>query len=166
MKKGLAFIVGVLFAYACNQKPENSSPINRTYQKVVMSDTLQSMMKLFIKESGCNSKYNNIYIDKVREDYSIITLQANHNSDSRYGKALYFTELSGNVFFIYNGMEQYFVSDEKQIANMQIANNSCGVFWNIIDSAGTYKIIKNGGIPFFSLPDTTGKFLVPEITTE
>lgn len=161
----VSFLIITLMA-GCEDESSNprDAIIHPTYQEVILSDTLQSIMKDFVQQNSCKTKYNEIFFDKVNFQLSIITLKSRHAPETDNGLPLYYTKVSDAIFLIYNGMEQYIKSDMKHTRKMEFMSDdfSCpSILWNIVDSAGRIRVIKNGNLPFSPVRDTTFKFATP-----
>jgi len=160
MKTGFLLLILIALAKGCHTKEQVSKPLLPTYQEVTINTFLKEILISFLNTDKCHSKYNEMFIDKISIDKTIITLRKRHYPKGEYGNPLYYTKVEDSFFFIYSGMESYFLTDMVQTDTAKFLQDTCDVvFWNLIDSAGHFTIIEEGsGIPFYELPDPNGEF--------
>lgn len=159
-KCSVLLIVLCLFTI-CTQCSQNQYNKKETYllstsKKVEVSDSLRRYIILFLDENSCNNKYNSIYFDVVDYCSTIITIKNNFSINSEFGKPLFYTQFDEFIFFIYTGIEKYFIADIEKINTDGIQNNNCEItFWKLIDSTNTFTILKDPEynlLPFFEVP--------------
>jgi hypothetical protein len=146
MKVCLALLVFVICA--CSKQPERE--MNNS--SIKLDSSIVSFVKEFIKETNCQDALNEITIDKILPDSTIITIQ----TKSSYRR--YFTEfpkrrlivIANTPFFYYDGSEEFlenipFDTTEISFKNAQIGDMA----WTYVKSHGKVTKYKDGGGPWF-----------------
>ena len=110
----------------------------------------------FVKEAKCSDCLNEIYIDKILPNYTLITIKTRTYSSEymRDKHPLFRTKLSGVQFYVYSGIEDILKGDSKNMELPVDSSNNIFISWNRIGGfvrdiyfktgAGTYQPVDCG----------------------
>lgn len=164
--KTISIILCLFFLYSC--KNTKAKPITvkdsllsdhifkPTYNALLPNKKFDSIVVLFIKENPCDSCINEIYIDKVYPDKTLVTLKERvYNTEYlKKQNPLFIVNYCKKQFFVYSGLEDIFIGDKKLMPyNYNDANNKIFVKWGIVIDSNNYIVNrKYEGQPFFPQP--------------
>lgn len=162
----LNFICCILFSCSLEDKSEHSGQIE-------LDSSILNYAHAFVKEYKCQTCLNDITIDKIWPDSTIITIRtqtpyANYVKEHPVRQTL---EIDGVPFYLYTGAEKFIKSlpMDTTITNRKGENCSGLGIWTIINSKGKNVYLKYGGEPFYypdygdpeTAPKKTVRFLPP-----
>jgi hypothetical protein len=165
-KQLLKLSFGLLF-FSCQNNNANYVPktekenrnndlVQSTNDELKISQRLSSILSQFIQENQSKDCLNQIYFDKIEPHKTIITITTKTPSLEYLKKQnpMSFLTIDGTKIYVYNGSEKYFEGNHSNIELIEEKNvrNCSAISWNIVDSLDVFRIIKNGGPPFFPLP--------------
>ena len=163
MKVHLVF--SFLVICACSKKPEHEMYSS----SIKLDSSIVSFVEEFIKETHCQGSLNDITIDKILPDSTIITIQ----TKSSYRR--YFTEnpkrrlivIANTPFYYYDGSEEFLENIPFDTTEVHFKNAPDGDFaWTYVKSQGKVTKYKDGGGPWFYptfyLPKQKILFLPPD----
>lgn len=125
-------------------------------ENAVFDDNILSILDQYEESTNCISCLNIIYIDKVEPHKTIITIKsigANLDYLNNSRPLMYFYH-NNIVYFVFTGIEDYLkpIYDYSGVLNLQTNEKCTSTTWQVIDSIGGYRILKQIGYPFFPLP--------------
>lgn len=154
----LSFILTGCFLSEKTQKKE----------AIVLDSSIVNFVEEFIKFNHCGKCLNDITIDKILPDSTIITIrsQASYKRYFQENSFRQIAEIGNSYFFIYTGDERFrrdLVYDTTEFA---VSGDNCSlVTWTIINTKGRNKFLKYGGDPFlypdFNVPRSKVDFVIP-----
>lgn len=134
---------------ACSKQSEhaldNNSPIR-------LDSSITSFVGEFVKETRCQNALNEITIDKIFPDSTIVTIL----TKTAYRK--YFTEnprrrtiiIANTKFFYYDGSEEFLENIPFDTTEIHFENASTGfTAWTYVKSRGKVMKYKEGGDPWY-----------------
>lgn len=115
----LLFII-LLGIFSCNNSNQKKNLINSEYGVIPISKNyktsklLDSLANIFLDSAKCKDCINELYIDKVYNDYTYFTFIAS------LGKKDYLTQhmplfcfsINGKIIYIYTGAETYIIGNQ------------------------------------------------------
>lgn len=168
MKFPLALILLSCVFLACSSS-EKGQPKEI---EIELDSTIVNFAKEYIKVNKCEKCLNDITIDKILPDSTIITIRT-QTSYKRYfqeNPVRQIIRIEGVPFFLYTGIEQFRKDLSRDTTEVFFEGNDCGlVTWTIINSKEGNQFLKYGGEPFyypdFNSPESVPKkveFLAPD----
>ncbi|ACT95393.1 hypothetical protein [Dyadobacter fermentans] len=164
MKYGIICILIVTIS-ACRQETEKP----KIESSIQLDSSVTHLVEQFIAEEHCEGTLNDITIDKILPDSTIITVR----TMTAYRR--YFIQhpkrrkvvVKGVPFYYYDGSEEFLESipiDTNEVCfNVEHMGDAA---WTYVKSQGGIKIYKDGGEPFFYptfyIPKPKFEFLPPE----
>lgn len=154
------FLLAFVFFFSCRGK-ENTTGNNPqtletfeltpTYGQIRIDHRVEEAIKSFLAEDTCKGCLHEMYIDKIRPDYTIITVKSRPFS-TEYLKTvnpLYQVKVAETSFTIFTGMEDIFFGDKAYSlpATDSLSNNF--KVWSISIEKDSISIDRNIGAPFF-----------------
>lgn len=162
IKNMLLGVLFCLFFFQCEDKQVKLKQVKLS--SVVLNPTIKLILKEYIKENNSFNCQNQLYIDVQSPIFTVFTLSRRcyHKENLRIKNPLNITYIDGVPFFIFSGIELYasdLDSNIMRVAASDLQNKPCNdtkecycIFWNIVDSAGHTRVIKEGaGFPFIPL---------------
>jgi len=152
-KEYLMMISSILIAVVSKGMfKEPSSLVTAT--QIEASAMLDSLINVYIAENRLDGCYSEIYIDRQRVDYTILTFRTVSNIPLQLKEKnpLFYLRKDNNTFLVYNGMEEYFTESHLQLPHETKACES-SFYWYVADSAGVITIHRDFSYPFFPLPE-------------
>ncbi len=125
-------------------------------KNTIFDDKFLSILDQYEESTNCKICINIIYIDKIEPHKTIITIKsigANLDYLNNNPPLMYFYH-KDIVYFVFTGIEDYFkpINDYSGLFNIQDNEKCASRTWQVIDSMGGYRILKQIGYPFFPLP--------------
>lgn len=143
-------IILVFFALFMNcHKYTNSQEI----PSCELPQEIISVIEKYCESENCNECYNELFIDRITADSTVMTLRSQHFIGDLYkpiSSPSYVCNVKEKKIFIYTGAEQYIKSDKKgDVINKNTSLKKCSEsIWTIIHSFEKYKTIYHGSEPF------------------
>lgn len=158
MKHLIAFTF--IFFLSCNnqdKKKESSGgsredlELTPTFKHLSFNSKVEGVIKNFLNEDTCNGCLHEMYIDKVRPNYTIIVIKSRPQV-SDYLKAtnpLFTIKVAGTNFSVFTGLEDIIIGDKSKalLASDSTGNNF--KVWSIYLQSDSLRVEKDIGMPFF-----------------
>lgn len=163
MKVHLALFVFIISA--CSKRSEYETDNS----SIKLDSSIVTFVEEFIEDTHCQNALNEITIDKILPDSTIITIQ----TKSSYRK--YFIQnpkrrlivIANTPFFYYDGSEEFLENIPFDTTEIHFKNTQIGdMAWTYVKSQGKVTKYKDGGGPWFYptfyLPKPKVLFLPPD----
>lgn len=146
----------ILFIAGCEGRPkdDNIDVLEVTLESASVKDKLRDILDIYLKEVKCTECIHEIFFDKVMYNTSILTIRSMVYSKEYLlkNKPLMKMMHRNTEFYIYSGIEDYFTGVYRFKEDSRDKKEMYNVYWTVIDSAGTFNIIKYGPLPFTPIP--------------
>ncbi len=149
MKKLTALIYILILLVGCESKRMNNSKLDMS---INLDSNLTKIINKFVQETNCQKCLNDITIDKILPDSTIITIR----TQTPYFK--YFREnpnrrqmkVNDISFYYYTGAEQFINNIGSDSTYKYSDNNNCSlIVWTYVKSRNKDTLYYYGGVPFY-----------------
>jgi len=155
------FFIFLFFHLACRQpihsvqEPPARQDLNLTFDSASWDPKILAVIDSFAKQCDCEKCIYELYVNKVLPNYLLINIKARSPSAEYLKKQnpLFVSIIKNRQFYIYSGLEDVLIGDQKQIHIATDTSITVYKNWTIISNGDSIKINKNGGYPFFPSND-------------
>jgi hypothetical protein len=161
MKKAETLLFFSIFFLSCQHDPTKKNEIGAamailpTFESASWNPRILSAVDSFVDENNCEKCIYELYINKVLPEYTLISIKARSPKAAymKKNRPLFMCKIKGKVFYVYSGLEDFLLGDNKKI----IIDTSTNVIfyknWTLIINNDSIKIKKDAGFPFFPSED-------------
>ncbi len=133
-------------------KKRNYNSLIAASDSVYLNQDIEDSIKVFLKNDSCQSCFHQLFIDKVRPNYTILTIRSRPYSDQylKNNKPIFKTHIGSTDFYIYCGIEDVFNFHLKK-SEFEVYDSLSTTFktWGLHIKGDSTWWDKNQDIPFF-----------------
>jgi hypothetical protein len=161
MKQNLKLLYFSILFFSCQHTSTDVNKIGAemaiapTFDSISWSPIVLSAVDSFVQENNCEKCIYELYVNKVLPEYTLINIKVRtpYASYVKKNRPLFMCKIKGKVFYIYTGLEDVLLGDNKKIMIDTGSNVIVYKNWTLIINNESTKIKKDGGFPFFPSED-------------
>ena len=154
-------ILTAVFFFSCNNqesKKENgvrelqeNLELTPTFEHLHFNNKVEAVIKNFLTEDTCKNCLHEMYIDKVRPNYTVIIIRSRpHSADYlKTVNPLFTTKVAGTDFSMFTGLEDIIVGDKSKTLLVGDSTSNNFKVWSIYLESDSVRVEKGIGMPFF-----------------
>jgi hypothetical protein len=160
MTKSFVLIIWSLLILSCTggsqkerEKIDNSEStlnLDPTFDSLQLDDKVRLAIDSFVKSANCSNCINEIFVNKVYPDSTLITINSRAYSSwyLMHINSLFTTYLCGKLFYVYSGLEDILKGDGKYLHSEKDTVSKKFFIWTLVLRKDSIRIIKDGFYPF------------------